>query len=623
MGNLDLEVQMGAKLTEFESGMDKAVSLAENAVNQIEQRFSSLNPSVGDGFGSAIGGGLIAGLTGALAFASRMNAELAEMERLAKQTGLSLERFQGVQFATALSGVNSDNFTSGLEKAVSLLNDAQRNENTLQQLFEANGVAIKNNNGQLITTNQLLGRSADLVQRAATEQDKIKIAQMLGFTREWVPVLEQGAQAFEKQSQEAERLGLIIDRSTIEKAAEFDREWKASAAFWSANIRAAAADILPSINELIDAASKIFTKENLTRLGRDGLALIEQAGVPKELNIAIPQGVLDFFEELRKGLRTELGIDIQIKTPQAVIDEAFRQIRTPDTLNAATDEGSGAGIPRAATPINVNKPRTVIPPKDTGSGSEGRDPFETSIASAERRIAVLNAETATIGLNSEARERARLVAILEEAAKRANTDAGLSNTAVTEEQRKQIDLLANSMESAAKRNREMQEAFNNYRELASAASEAFKGLVLEGKNFDEVLSRLLNRLAARAIDRLFDNLLLGGGSGGGLFGSLGAIFGGNRAAGGPVMPGNAYRVNERTPNSEWFVPGVPGNIVPNDVNRAPAAAPNISFGDTIINGSGLSEEQLERVISRSQQATLRAAMKMSPAAVADRQYRTG
>lgn len=602
MGNLDLEVQMGAKLADFESGMDKAISLADNAINQIEQKFSSLNPSVGDGFLAGLAGGAVAGLTGLLAFAGKMNSELAEMERLARQTGLTLDRFQGVQFASALSGVSGEGFTSGLEKAVSLLNDAQRNENTLRQLFEANGVVIKNNNGQLITTNQLLARSADLVQRAASEQDKIKIAQMLGFTREWVPVLEQGAQAFEKQSQEAERLGLIISRDTIAKAAEFDREWKASAAFWSANVRAAAAEILPTINELIDAAAKIFTKENLTRLGRDGLALIDQAGVPKKLEIEIPKNVLDFFDKLNEGLRTELKIDLQLMNAQQVIDRAFSQIKGYNpALNTAVDEGSGAGLIKPPTAISINKSPTVIPPKDTGgSDSEGRDAFDNSVSQAERRIAVLNAETATIGLNSEARERARLVAVLEEAAKRANTDAGLANTAVTAEQRVQIDQLAIAMENAAKQNRVMSEALSNFRELGSAAAEAFKGLTLEGKNFNQVLSQLFSRLASRSIDSGFNSLfssiggsLFGGGNPTSTFGVnpfAGAFsFGGGRAGGGPVVPGSVYEVGEQ--GRELFAPSVPGNIIPNNVLRGSGgnvSAPiNISIDATGADAAGL------------------------------------
>ncbi len=59
----------------------------------------------------------------------------------------------------------------------------------------------------------------------------------------------------------------------------------------------------------------------------------------------------------------------------------------------------------------------------------------------------------------------------------------------------------------------------------------------------------------------------GGGGGGGLIGNIfsgiaGAFTGSSGANGREVIPGVAYRVNERTPNSEWFVSGVPGRIQP-------------------------------------------------------------
>lgn len=57
----------------------------------------------------------------------------------------------------------------------------------------------------------------------------------------------------------------------------------------------------------------------------------------------------------------------------------------------------------------------------------------------------------------------------------------------------------------------------------------------------------------------------GGSSGGGvsgLFSSIGKIFGGFRAEGGPVDPNKTYIVGEN--GSEWFSPGTSGSIIPNN-----------------------------------------------------------
>ena len=88
-----------------------------------------------------------------------------------------------------------------------------------------------------------------------------------------------------------------------------------------------------------------------------------------------------------------------------------------------------------------------------------------------------------------------------------------------------------------------------------------------GDSFKKVLDQMIaNALAARLSEALFGAGFEKGGAMGGWAGAassfLGSFFGGNRANGGPVQAGMAYRVNERTANSEFFVPKVSGTIVP-------------------------------------------------------------
>lgn len=78
------------------------------------------------------------------------------------------------------------------------------------------------------------------------------------------------------------------------------------------------------------------------------------------------------------------------------------------------------------------------------------------------------------------------------------------------------------------------------------------------------------RAAFENLESLFSNIfksLMNNKDGGGLLGSIasgiGSLFGGGRATGGPVTAGRIYRINENTPNSEYFAPGVNGSILTN------------------------------------------------------------
>lgn len=98
------------------------------------------------------------------------------------------------------------------------------------------------------------------------------------------------------------------------------------------------------------------------------------------------------------------------------------------------------------------------------------------------------------------------------------------------------------------------------------------------ENFINTVSDQLLDLASQALTQQLFQGLFGGTSsaaGGGGGGFLGNIFGGIASAftagagsnGRDVMPGMGYRINERTPKSEWFFPNVAGRVQPMDQQR--------------------------------------------------------
>src|SRR5215831_2784928 len=234
----------------FSAAMDKAADSTQGVSSSISGTLLAI---------AGIGGGMIAGIRGVVDQVVSANKELADMQSMAERVGLSLKDLQAIKFGGAIAGLSDSDMNSGLEKSAQLLNDAQRNANTLSKAFEANGLSIRNANGQLISENQLLQTAADLVRRAQTPQDQIAIAQMLGFTKEWVPLLEQGAGTIAGLGEEARRAGAIIDDATVQHAADFDREWRKSSVEFEAYMKAALSGLLPIIDDLIEQAGKFVS----------------------------------------------------------------------------------------------------------------------------------------------------------------------------------------------------------------------------------------------------------------------------------------------------------------------------------------------------------------------------
>ena len=191
-------------------------------------------------------------------------------------------------------------------------------------------------------------------------------------------------------------------------------------------------------------------------------------------------------------------------------------------------------------------------PPPTTTQSVQLDPFESAINQSNRRIAIINAETATIGQNSEARERARIVAQLEEAAKRANAEAGKELYGVTEATNPKITEQADRMLAAAKAAREQHNAFQGVQDVlryaGNTAVDILDRLGQRGELFGQIMSdvfRNLSRqmlLAAITGEGTFAKLFgLSGANGGvgGFMGAIGSMFtGGTGSAAKTVMVGD-------------------------------------------------------------------------------------
>lgn len=118
------------------------------------------------------------------------------------------------------------------------------------------------------------------------------------------------------------------------------------------------------------------------------------------------------------------------------------------------------------------------------------------------------------------------------------------------------------------------------------------------QSFGQLLVKITAEIVAADLTaRLFKGLA--GLGGGGAAGSFGALFGGGRAIGGPVLAGMTYRVNEREP--EFFRPRVGGDIIPL------SKMPNIGGGLVVNNNFTVRTESGDRVSRRTEQQIAAAA----------------
>lgn len=162
----------------------------------------------------------------------------------------------------------------------------------------------------------------------------------------------------------------------------------------------------------------------------------------------------------------------------------------------------------------------------------------------------------------------------------------------------------------------MRARFSAIEAVSDALGDAANGTKTWQDAFKDLMKELLRLLVIQPIiDRLKKSMMnfatpgaggapaAGGGGGAGTFlniaSSVARIFGGFRAEGGPVVPGQMYVVGEE--GAETFVPNTPGTILPNGFMDNGPVAPSI----TVYAPDALTSAWIKSAIQQAYQAAVR------------------
>ena len=262
---MPVNVKFGADTGDLEDGIARAQDALKSftkPVDDLATSFDSLATSgagVSTALGALLGGGAIAGGIGAIfGEALKLSREMVNLERNAKEAGLTLQKFQEYKFAANQSGVSDNQFVADLQNATNKLNDLSHGTSDLSKFLDANNVKYKEANGELISTDQYIQEAARLIANAASEGDKFKAASLLGFSRQWVQELEKGTAALRETLAEADRVGAVVSDQMVHRAAEFSQEWDKTAAHWKETMETAVIAMTPFFDGLIAKSKTIL-----------------------------------------------------------------------------------------------------------------------------------------------------------------------------------------------------------------------------------------------------------------------------------------------------------------------------------------------------------------------------
>lgn len=389
-----LVVSLAMDTARFTAGTTKAV-----------QQMARLTAEAGK-IGAAIGTSVVAGV-GAIGSLVKQSIDAADrIGELAEITGVSTEEMSKLAYAAKLSATDSETLAASMSKLSRQMAEAAGGSESAKAGFDAIGVSVKNADGSLKGTTQVLGEVADKFAMYEDGAAKSALAQEI-FGKsgaQLIPLLNQGSAGIADLADEADRLGLTLSDNAAKAAGEFnDRLDQLTAAKQGLGVQIAQR-LLPTLNNLtgtlFNSAKNADAFGKAAEIAATGVKLLISAGavivgVFKTVGDALG-GVAATVVALFSGrfrdafnIASETVFDFSqnvkgsISSVQAVWDESASSI-------ASTAESNGAKV---AAPVVVGAEKAAK------AGKKIKDDLQKVYEDVERQVGNILREIQTFGMS--------------------------------------------------------------------------------------------------------------------------------------------------------------------------------------------------------------------------------
>lgn len=207
----DCEQEM-EKLEKASLETDKAIIRVASGADKVADATGKMSKAT-SGLSKAAGGAL-GGLAG-LGIKAAKDAD--DLNTLAKQTGLSTESLQKMQYASDLIDVNVDDITGSFTRMKKQLDSGE-------EKFESIGVHTKDMNGNLRDSETVFYETIQALGQIENETERdTKAMEIFGKSAdELAGLIDDGGEAFKRLGDEAKANGNIISQEELDKANELN-----------------------------------------------------------------------------------------------------------------------------------------------------------------------------------------------------------------------------------------------------------------------------------------------------------------------------------------------------------------------------------------------------------------
>lgn len=248
---------------EFIDGMNKAQSVADHRLDQLEKRGLKMGQGFSKGFNLAKGAaiGFVASL-GVDAVVQAVKAGLdyaSSLGEVAQQLGVTTDALQEYRYAGSQAGLATEEIDMALGQLTRRIGEGVNGTKAQAEAFEKLGISLKDAKGNVIATGDAIPLIADALQKikSPAEQSALLLDLFGKSGQKLLPLLSEGSRGVNGLRDAAQKLGLVLSSEQIAKADETADKLDAVRQVLAAKIAGTVSDNAGAILALADALTAV------------------------------------------------------------------------------------------------------------------------------------------------------------------------------------------------------------------------------------------------------------------------------------------------------------------------------------------------------------------------------
>lgn len=228
---------------------------------------------------AAVGGAMVAAAGTIFGFAKFTANAGEEALKMSQKLGISTVEFGRLSHAAHMADIDSSSFGTAMRFLSKNLVSASEGSKQTAKSFSELGIPLRNNDGKLKSSNQLLLEVADRFKKLEPGPKKTAMAMEL-FGRagaDMIPLLNKGSEAIKGMGDEAEALGLTFTETEAKLSDDFNDSLKETQAIFTGIRNTIGKQLIPVVMELVKEFNE-FLKENRVAILENISFIIEGLG---------------------------------------------------------------------------------------------------------------------------------------------------------------------------------------------------------------------------------------------------------------------------------------------------------------------------------------------------------